>query len=87
MAKAPQMATLKAALVKATMRKQIAIFFTEMCREEPDWPHVEQEQLVEGIADALIDMGTLSGTGVAMLQTLVYELQERVNAHMKSTGA
>ena len=38
------------------------------------------QELTEALADALVDMGRLLGLGTAMLQTLVYELQERVNA-------
>ena len=79
---APQTPSALPEAIRNTLRKQIAIFFTEMQRAEPGWPHVTNEQLVEGVADALLDMGKASGVGVAMLQTLTYELQERVNAHI-----
>ena len=66
------------------MRRQIAAFFTELQREEPSWPAVSQELLIDGLADALLDMGKASGKGSALLQTLIYELQERLNANLKA---
>ena len=44
------------------------------------WPDIPPQELTEALADALVDMGRQQGLGTALLQTLVYELQERVNA-------
>ena len=67
------------AAVRKTLRTEFTSFFTEMLREEPRWPHISETEFIDALADSLIDMGTRSGRGSAILQTLVYELQERVN--------
>ena len=72
------------AATRSVLRRQFAAFFIEMCREEPNWPSITDGQMVEGLADSLLDMGRISGKGVALLQTMVYELQERVNAELSS---
>lgn len=65
--------------VRATLRREFADFFNTMTVNTPTWPAISNQQLVEALADALLDMGKERGLGVALLQTFVYELQDRVN--------
>ena len=68
--------------VRDCLRKEFTDFFHEMTRPETNWPSITDEQLVDAIADALVEVGKRNGRGVAMAQTLVYELQERVNKQL-----
>lgn len=71
------------ALVRKTLRTEFADFFTRMTTTTgPRWPNINDQELVDGIADALIEMGKRRNMGVAMLQTLVHELQDRVNQNL-----
>ena len=71
----------KAAVVRKALRKEFVDFFVTMTTVKPEnnWPAIPDSEMVDGIADALLEMGKRRGTGVAMLQTLVHELQDRVN--------
>lgn len=66
-------------LVRKKLREEFAGFFTEMTTATDMWPEISDQELVEAIADALIQMGERRGKGTALLQTLVYELQDQVN--------
>jgi hypothetical protein len=65
--------------VRDCLRKEFTDFFHEMTRPERNWPSITDQQLVDAIADALMDLGARNKRGIAMTQTLVYELQERVD--------
>lgn len=65
--------------VRAMLRKEFAAFFTQMTSNTPTWPRISDQELVEALADSLLDMGKQRGLGVALLQTFVHELQDRVN--------
>ncbi len=77
-AKAPHADALAAA-VRETLRKEFSDFFIDMLKEEPHWPSISDPEFIDALADSLIVMGKRSGRGDAILQTLVYELQERLN--------
>lgn len=64
--------------VRDCLRKEFSDFFFQMTTEEPGWPAITDAQLVDGIADALVVVGQRNKRGIAMIQTLVYELQDRV---------
>lgn len=65
--------------VRAMLRKEFAAFFTQMTSNTPTWPRISDQELVEALADSLLYMGKQRGLGVALLQTFVHELQDRVN--------
>lgn len=70
-------------MVRNTLRTEFADFFVKMTTSTgPRWPNIGDAELVDAIADALVLMGKQRGLGVAMLQTLVYELQERVDQNL-----
>ncbi len=67
--------------VRRVLRSEIADYLTTVSAGVTEsWPDIPPQELTEALADALVDMGRQQGLGTAMLQTLVYELQERVNA-------
>jgi hypothetical protein len=66
--------------VRHVLRKEFSDFFVEMLREEPRWPSISNSEFIDALADSLIEMSGRSGLrGMTLLQTLVYELQDRVN--------
>jgi len=69
------------ALARQILRREFADFFSSMTSgsKSDNWPHIGDQELVDAIADSLIVLGKRSGRGVALLQTLVHELQDRVN--------
>jgi hypothetical protein len=68
------------ALVRKMLRDEFADFFTEMTTSTGrKWPNINDQEMVNAIADALILMGKRRSMGTALLQTLVHELQDRVN--------
>jgi hypothetical protein len=75
-------------LVSKTLRREFAAFFKEMMTAEKDtnWPAISDQELVDGLADALIDMGEQRNKGVALLQTLIHELQDRVDDRLAIRG-
>lgn len=76
------MANLNAELqtaVRNALRKEFTDFFTGMMVGTPKWPNIGAQELVDAIADSLIEVGKREGVGIAALQTLVHELQDRIN--------
>lgn len=69
------------ALVRKTLRKEFYDFFTTMASSTDQWPDISDTELIDAIADSLIAMGERRKMGAAMLQTLVYELQDRANKY------
>ncbi len=68
---------------RKVLRREFASFFTTMTTAKGDWQAIPDEEFVTAIADALIQMGKEKGKGVALLQTLVYELQEKINTELE----
>ena len=69
------------ATVRRVLRTEIRDYLSTVSAGVSDsWPDIPPQELTEALADALLDMGRQQGLGTALLQTLVYELQERVNA-------
>jgi len=64
------------------MRTEFTDFFTALVVGTDNWPTIGPQELVDGIADSLIAMGEAQGKGVALLQTLIHELQDRVNSKL-----
>jgi len=77
----------KAAAVRKALRKEFVDFFVGMttAKDANNWPAIPDSELIDGIADALLEMGKRRGTGIAMLQTLVHELQDRVNQNVNQS--
>ncbi len=67
--------------VRRVLRSEIKDYLSTVSASvSQSWPDIPPQELTEALADALLDMGRQQGLGTALLQTLVYELQERVNA-------
>lgn len=70
----------KRAHVAAKLRQEFTKFFVTMTTETAEgWPKIDDSHFVDALADSLLEMGKQRGLGVALLQTLVHELQDRVN--------
>ena len=80
------LAARRKATVRSVLRKEIADFLTILTTAgRTNWPDVPAQELTEAMADALVDMGRKRGVGVSLLQTLVFDLQDRVNAELQPT--
>lgn len=66
-------------LVRKKLREAFTEYFVTMTTSTDGWPEISDQEFVEALADSLIAMGEKRKLGVALLQTLVYELQDRVN--------
>jgi hypothetical protein len=56
------------------------IFFQKLREPEGRWPGLPDQVLIDGLADALFsDAKNRGASQIAMVQTLVYELQDRVD--------
>ena len=64
-------------MVRSMLRKEFADFFDVMTKSTDRWPNISDQEMVDAIADALVELGKRRGLGAALLQTLVYELQDR----------
>jgi len=73
----------KQRLVRETLRNEFADFFIGMTTATPEWPAIPDQEFVDALSDALLMMGKSKGLGPALLQTLVYELQDRINSNLK----
>lgn len=82
----PQPPHLKAARKKidSVLKREFTTFFVGMVTPSEGWPAVSDEQFIDALAASLVQMGERTGKGVALTQTLVYELQERINLKMKA---
>ncbi|MCW5642991.1 MAG: hypothetical protein KIT63_12900 [Rhodoferax sp.] len=79
-----QLGAARKKLVRQTLRREFASFFKSMtAADETGWPAINDQELVDALADALIDMGETSGKGIALLQTLIHELQDRVDQRLR----
>lgn len=67
------------ALVRKKLRESFTEYFTTMTTSTDSWPAISDQEFIEAIADSLIAMGEKRKLGAALLQTMVYELQDRVN--------
>lgn len=67
------------AFVRKTLRAEFTNFFTTMTASTDNWPDIDDQEFIDAIADSLIEMGNRRKLGTALLQVLVYELQERAN--------
>lgn len=66
--------------VRRVLRKEITDFFRIMRTEQPGWPAVPEREFIDALADSLIDAATQADRApVAYIQTLIHELQDRVN--------
>lgn len=71
------------AKVRRVLRREMLAFFHELQRPEPGWPAVSDQEIIDALADTMLDHGKAQGRGVAHLQTLVHELQDRINSELK----
>ena len=65
--------------VRGILRKEFKDFFRTMTTGTESWPKITDQELVNALADSLLDMGRDRGMGIALLQTLVLEMQDRIN--------
>ena len=71
-------ATLQA-MVRKKLREAFTAYFVTMTTSTDGWPEISDQEFVEAIADSLIAMGDKRKLGKALLQTMIYELQDRAN--------
>jgi hypothetical protein len=64
------------------LRKEFTDFFVTMTTPTESWPDITNQEFVDALADSLLDMGKQRRLGTALLQTLVLELQDRVNSSL-----
>lgn len=67
------------AMVRKKLREAFTEYFVTMTTSTDGWPKISDQEFIEAIADSLIAMGEKRKLGAALLQTMVYELQDRVN--------
>lgn len=61
------------------IRKEFAKFFLAFYKGTDTWPGMTDQKMADALADSLIMVGESRGIGVALAQTLVHELQDRIN--------
>lgn len=67
--------------IKRALRREFTSFFTHMRTPEPGWPAVPDHVMVDALADSLVEIAERDKkAGIAYLQTLVHELQDRINS-------
>lgn len=70
--------------VRRVLRREFTIFFTKMLAEEPGWPKIPEAEFIDALADSLMDSSKAAGKHpVAYVQSLVHELQDRINHNLK----
>ena len=74
------------ATVRAVLRREFTDFFTRMRTAEGRWPAISDQEFTDALADSLLATGKATGKGVAFAQTLVHELQDRVNDELNQKG-
>ena len=67
------------ALVRKKLRESFTAYFVTMTTSTDGWPEISDQEFVDAIADSLIAMGDKRKLGKALLQTMIYELQDRAN--------
>lgn len=70
------------AKVRRVLRREMTVFFTRMRQAEPGWPAIPDQEFIDALADSVIDAGKDRVTGLAFLQTLVHELQDRIQSEL-----
>ena len=73
------MSATRQALVRKKLREAFTEYFVTMTTSTDGWPEISDQEFVEAIADSLIAMGDKRKLGKALLQTMIYELQDRAN--------
>jgi len=70
--------------VRVILRQELTDFFVTLTTaDDTGWPNIGEQELADAIADSLLLMGKQRGMGIALLQTLVHELQDRINLSLK----
>jgi hypothetical protein len=66
--------------IRRMLEREFTAFFTAMISSSNrGWPEISGQVLADAIADSLMAVGKKRGMGVGVLQTLVHELQDRIN--------
>lgn len=83
---AATMSAMRKNMVRELLRKNFTEYFVQMTTQTDQWPSISNEEFIAGVADSFMEMGKQRNMGIVLLQTLVYELQERVNAELAATS-
>lgn len=76
--------TMRASMRAQVLRREFTRFFTRMREAEPGWPAVADQEFIDALADSLVESSKAGGKEpVTYLQTLIHELQDRVNTITK----
>lgn len=69
---------------RRVLAREALIFFRKLKTPTATWPGISHETMVDGLADALVELARSDRLGdTAYLQTLVHELQDRINSRLK----
>lgn len=71
--------------IKRMMEREFTAFFTAMVSSSPrGWPEISGQMLADAIAGSLANVAEKKQMGAGLLQTLVLELQDRINNQQES---
>lgn len=72
------------ATIQRALRKEFTTFFTRMRAPEKGWPAIPEQAFIDALADSLTEMAKATEHHPSTyLQTLVIELQDRINNSLK----
>lgn len=65
--------------IQQILTKEITDFFHTMATAKRGWRDIPMQSVLEATADALIEVGKRKGHGTAYLETLLLEMQDKLN--------
>lgn len=66
--------------VRQILRREFTDYFLTMTKSSTRWPTITPREFADALTDSLVDVAKAHGlASVAYLQTLVYDLQDRIN--------
>lgn len=64
------------------LTRNLLAFFEASMLSDDGVPNFTMQEFTDSLANALLQLGSNNGVGIAVLQTLVHELQDRVNTKL-----
>lgn len=72
--------SMRASMRAQVLRREFTRFFNHMRAPEANWEAVADQEFIDALADSLVESSKAGGKEpVTYLQTLIHELQDRVN--------
>lgn len=71
--------------VQRITRQEFANFFETFCgpKTQNNWPGISDQELLNATADALFELGKRRGKGIALWQTFIFEMQDRLDETLR----